>query len=267
MLRNLFNNQWTWFILLFPVLFIPTFLFVMGNIRSAKEAENALKFEQRQSNIKAEVQRRNAEKQVSNNPNTVNLSTKSVDSSTAHISDRTETTGSVNIQNASHTPESNIITDGPHKGMTTQELEQHLDLKERKKALSKRMLKHSDNVIAFANSKLTDSRNERALILSFFKNMTPEQIKDARKEALKSLPAADVNDFFDDLSDHPTAKSKEQIINEGNKLLASGEAAKLIRRELDIEGESIRQEYIDIYGEAEFERRMQQMKEKYQKNN
>ena len=158
-------------------------------------------------------------------------------------------------------------TEDPHTGMTAEELKQHLAIEERKEALRIRMSEYSANVSAFAETQLKSSRRHRRLILSAFKNLSTEQLEQARKEALKTLPEEDVEEFFNDLAEHRDIKTLEQMSDEANAILMSDEAAKIVRHQLQSEADAIKQAYNDLYGDGAFEQGQQEVAARYESNN
>ena len=264
MIRKMLRNPWVRFAFLFPVIFIPIFMVNMKSRNDTKQVEREVKIEQERSDIANKVKQRQSDRVTSDNPSIVNQSqnnltvpTGSNEKPNVETNDATETPQKANV---------NIVTEGPHKDMTKKELQTHLDLKQRKRALNARIAKHSENMIAIAEAQLQSSKDERALILSFFKNMKPDQLEDARKALLRTHPAEDVNTFFHDLANQPTAITNEQFVKEVDEILASDAALRIVRDELNIETEAIRQEYINLYGQSEFDSRMQKIRDEQANN-
>lgn len=109
----------------------------------------------------------------------------------------------------------------------------------RRDALKKRYLANVDRLIASGDATLASADAELKLILSLFKGMSPEQLEYAREEALKVLPAEKVEAFFDDLANHGTTKTPEQLTKDAQDILKSREAHRIIKREIKVEREQI----------------------------
>jgi hypothetical protein len=109
----------------------------------------------------------------------------------------------------------------------------------RRDALKKRFLANSEKIGASARATLASGDAELKLILSLFKGMSPEQLEYAREEALKTLPAEKVEAFFDDLANHGTTKTLEQLTKDAQDILKSREAQRIIDREIQVESQQI----------------------------
>ena len=133
---------------------------------------------------------------------------------------------------------------------------------ERLKVYNERMSNHLDRLQKFTTASLESSLNEYAVMLSLFKTLSPEQLKYAKEYALKEFPSKEVNELFDAI-DSTSSKSLEEIGEAADAVLISDAAADIIRREISIESESLRQEYIDIYGIDHYEKSMQEVKKRF----
>ena len=76
--------------------------------------------------------------------------------------------------------------------------------------------------------------------------MSPEQLEAARKEALKTQPAEDVDLFFKHVSELGTSKSPEQIIQGAHDLKKNQEMLAIAKRELVAEREQIQREWEEL---------------------
>lgn len=113
----------------------------------------------------------------------------------------------------------------------------------RRDALKKRYLANVDRLLASADATLASADAELELILSLFKGMSPEQLEYAREEALKTLPAEQVEAFFDDLANHDgTTTTLEQLTRDAQDILKSREARDIIDREIEVERQLIKLE-------------------------
>ena len=111
--------------------------------------------------------------------------------------------------------------------------------KEKDIALAKRELAHGDAVLA-------DSKKHRENRLAFFALMSPEALEAARKEALKTLPAEQVDSFFGQVAAYSTAKSPEELNQEAQALAENKEALDLAWRELVAEREQFTREWEEL---------------------
>ena len=109
----------------------------------------------------------------------------------------------------------------------------------RRDALKKRYLANVDRLLASADATLASSDAELEVMLSLFKLMSPEQLEYAREEALKTLPAEKVEAFFDDLANHGTTRTPEQLTKDAQDILRSREAHRIIKREIRVESQQI----------------------------
>ena len=109
----------------------------------------------------------------------------------------------------------------------------------RRDALKKRYLANVDRLLVSARATRASGDAELKLILSLFKGMSPEQLEYARQEALKTLPAEKVESFFDDLANHGTTKTPEQLTKDAQDILKSREAQRIIDREIEVESQQI----------------------------
>lgn len=138
---------------------------------------------------------------------------------------------------------------GPYKGMTPEEV-QILEQRKADHALKSKALADKFNAAWEIDDQNSDDR--KSLMLSVFKSLSPEQLKSLRKEALKTLPAADVNYFFDDIENKGTAMTDEQLTAEGDRILTSDEALENLFIELEIEREELKEEYKELFGEESY---------------
>ena len=111
--------------------------------------------------------------------------------------------------------------------------------KERDIALAKRELAHGDAV-------LVDSKKQREHLYAIFALMSPEALEAARKEALKTQPAEEVNSFFRRVAEFGTAKSPEEIEQAAQDLEKNQETLAIAKRELVAEREQIQREWEEL---------------------
>jgi len=244
------------FFSVFEGTFIPTFLFLSERLEeeNCRESEARLreKRQRKDLDIRAEVQRRQLEKEKSEPSNASLEITGPADSLDGVPS--IDTAGEVER-----------ITSGPHKGMTLQEsyaaareemAAQKAAVRKRHewnlqaKALDKELIAASRKYSALVRARLESGNAELKLMLDAFLLLSPEQLDYARREALKTLPPDKVDAFFNDLANHSSTKTAEQISQDAKDILRSREASRIAFREVEVELEQIRQRI------AEHERQM-----------
>ena len=97
------------------------------------------------------------------------------------------------------------------------------------------MLEHSKKSGAVARALVKNADEELSLIWSAFKLLSPEQLEIARQEALKTVPADQVETFFEDLANHSTTKTPDQIAKDAEEIISFREAYKVADRQLRVE--------------------------------
>ena len=214
------------------------------------ESRNEARHEARRQAFQEEVTRRRAERKETDN-NIVKTPPVSPVEPVDTPTDRTST-GSAHVtelpQKVSDVP-SGRLPAGPYEGMTPEEaqiLEQRqMEYIQRRKALA-------DKFDAAWEIDDQNSDDRKSLMLSVFKSLPPEQLKSLREEALKTLPAEDVNYFFDDIENKGTAMTDEQLTAEGERILTSDEVLENLFIELEIEREELKEEYKELFGEESY---------------
>ena len=250
MIGKRFSKRWilTWGLWL--VLFIPASLFVYRYDQAKEDKERHQKIQQEQEEARAEALRRNAEKTPvavadAPDPRFRVPPTDPVNRPTPE----TETE-----QQPGEGPSVAVVTSGPYKGMTVeaakaaekQKLPEIIAAAEkrrqwelRKAALKKRWRANRDRLTAIADAALASADAELEAVLSVYALMSPEQLEYAREEALKTMPAEKVEAFFDELANHRSTKTPEQLTKDAQDILKSREARRIARREYDVERERI----------------------------
>ncbi|MDE0685255.1 MAG: hypothetical protein OXI63_20195 [Candidatus Poribacteria bacterium] len=112
-------------------------------------------------------------------------------------------------------------------------------LKEKDIALAKKELAHGDAVLA-------DSKRHRENLLAAFALMSPEELEAARKEALKTQPAEEVDLFFRHVAEYGTVKSPEEIEQTAQDLKKNRESLAIAKRELVAEREQFTREWEEL---------------------
>ena len=109
----------------------------------------------------------------------------------------------------------------------------------RKKVLDERESAYYEKSRANIMASLAASEDETALMLKTWALLSPEQLKFARREVLKTHSAEDVDDFFNELDRSINTTTPERIHRDSRKLLDPHEAYKIVKRELAIEKKAI----------------------------
>ena len=118
----------------------------------------------------------------------------------------------------------------------------------RRKVLEERETAYYEKSRANTMASLAASEDESALMLKTWALLSPEQLKFARQEALKTHSAEDVDDFFNELDLSINTTKPERIHRDSQKLLDTHEAYKIVKRELAIEKEAILRERKELNG-------------------
>ena len=124
-------------------------------------------------------------------------------------------------------------TEGPYKGMTYEEAD--YEWRTRYDKLQQRVLEHANKAIALTEARLKSTDDELSAILSVIALLSPEQLEIARQEALKTVPADQVETFFEDLANHSTTKTPDQIAKDAEEIISFREAYKVADRQLRVE--------------------------------
>lgn len=112
----------------------------------------------------------------------------------------------------------------------------------RRKVLDERETAYYEKSRANTVASLAASEDETALMLKTWALLSPEQLKFARREALKTHSAEDVDDFFDEFERYINTTTPERVHRNSRKLLNPHESYKIVKRELAIEKEVILRE-------------------------
>lgn len=240
-----------WIVIL--VISIP--LYMLFNRIEDAFTEHRLKeaSEKREERIQAEVQRRRAKRDKTDNGSvsTPHVSPIAPVDSTNPSTEETSTefTHVADIPQKSSESPSRLLIAGPYKGMTPEEAQKH---EQRIREHDRRLAAFSENLDKATNLLLKTVDDEELLMLSLFKSFSPEQLKNVREELLKTQPAAEVNSFFDDINNKGIAKTEEQLVKDAEAILSSRAALlDVVFRELDIEWAEIDQEYNELYDDDE----------------
>ena len=205
------------------------------------ESRHEKKRQDFQNEVNEEIKRRRAEKTDTN--------TAKHDSHDKTINTPTEPTHVTELPQKSSNPPSNVLISGENKGMTPEQVAAREQLKIEFAFKNKAI---NDKIMAAWDIRLQNTDDKKSLMLSVFKSLSPEQLKHMREESLKHLPAEKVNYFFDDVENKGSAKTDEQLIAEGDKILNSEKSLDILFRELEIEKKELLQNYEEIFGQKMF---------------
>ena len=133
-------------------------------------------------------------------------------------------------------------TEGPYKGLTYEQAKAVYEWHVRNDELTQRLLEHSKKSRAIARALVASADKQLSLILSAFKRLSPEQLESARHEALKTLPAAEVEIFFDDLANHSTTMTPEQIREAEKEMISARKLLWIANDKLNAEFEQLDKE-------------------------
>jgi hypothetical protein len=246
MFHKILNDKWTRGVVIFSVIFIPLFFIAVHYGEKAEDTQFKSDVTQENSEIKAEVQRRQSERSKSYFDSEPNIINPDVSQDVGFADNNvTDPIPNVSTSAAVKDPGDAMITQGPHKGMTVREFEEHKKFKAAEKKVWDRYKVYLKKQLAYTDSLLASSRKERVVILSVFKNFSPDQLEYARKELIKTIPEDEekINDFFNDIANHPNADNEQEFTKAAQDILLSDEALAIVGRELDIEHEFIQQEF------------------------
>ena len=100
-----------------------------------------------------------------------------------------------------------------------------------------------DKEIAQGDALLANSRKLGDMLLAVYASMSPEQLKEARKEELKTQPAEVVDSFFRKVAEYDgTVKSPEEINQAAQDYEKTREALATERQKLKVEREQLNSE-------------------------
>ena len=244
MIGKRFSKAWTIGALIWLALFVPTFAFFHGR-HQAKERTLRERKVQRESfeaqeEAKAEALRRNAEKSDhSRDPSVRVVPPVRLQRPTREMAEQHPGEGpgpSVEVMDGLEAAQA---AEKQHALATLAAAKKRREWELRRDALKERFLANSERIGASARATLASGDAELKLILSLFNGMSPEQLEYAREEALKTLPAEKVEAFFDDLANHGTTTTPEQLTRDAQDILKSREAQRIIDRELEVESQQI----------------------------
>ena len=248
MIGKRFSKRWilTW--LLWLVLFIPTFWFFYGryDAREDRIREMEVKTEslRKQEAARAEALHRNTERkknEIASGPDP-SLRVPPTDAVNRPAPALPGESASVEVVDSVE-----VVTSGPYKGMTVEAAKaaankELADVKawyRRKRAYDQRYSEYAEKVKAHTKAFLASADAELETMISVYALMSPEQLEYARQEAFKTLPAEKVEAFFNDLANHRTTKTPEELTKDAQDILKSRKALKIIDAELDVEREQL----------------------------
>lgn len=107
-----------------------------------------------------------------------------------------------------------IYQDGMYKGMSYPEA--YKAWKAKRDEIQNRFLANTDTTLELAQAKIDSADAKLSTILTLFKTMSPEELELAKSETIKDYPeqADKIESFFNDIANHTTTKSLEEITND-----------------------------------------------------
>ncbi len=260
MIREFFNKRRVLSWIVFLVVFIPAYIYLVPYDDFKKEQRREAKRHQYEEEVKAEVRRRQSEKEKSKTGSETEL----VVDTPADSVNPSENTEPTQAQNGTDPPIA-PIAEGPFKGMTYIEAQKLPEWHTWNRELSKNRREHVKKVLAQADALLKPKKEELPAILSVFPMLSPEQLKYARENALKTMPAEDVEFLFNALAEISTTKTAEQVAEDVKGIITFQVAYDIIDWELDVEFEQILQERRKLYGEEEYEGHLEESRKRIEK--
>ena len=157
------------------------------------------------------------------------------------------------IKGTSDVPFPKLLS-GLYKGMTPEEAQSRI---EKGAALDLKLRAYLDKQDTFTDAVLQTVDDDLSLMLSVFRLLSPEQLEQARVEALKTFPAKEVDTFFDEVANEGITKTPQEIARDAQHILSSRETQEIVRRNLANEWNEIQQGYKDFYGVDVYESKQQ----------
>ena len=104
--------------------------------------------------------------------------------------------------------------DGMYKGMTYPEA--YMAWKARRDEVQDRFIALGEKAGELAHAMIDSADAKLSTILTLFKTMSPEELEIAKTETLKDYPeqADEIESFFNDVANHDTTKSLEEILKD-----------------------------------------------------
>ena len=248
MIDKRFSKAWTIGALIWLALFIPTFAFFHGRNLSKERVKRSMQVHEQvlkdRAEAKAEALRRNAEKSDHSPDPNVRVAptfppTFPRNRPTREMAEQHPGEGlspSVEVMDGLEAAQA---AERQHALATLAAAKKRREWELRRDALRERVRANSERIGTSVEATLASGDAELKLILSLFKGLSPEQLEYAREEALKTLPAEKVEAFFDDLANHGTTTTLEQLTRDAQDILKSREARDITRREIRVERQLI----------------------------
>lgn len=132
-------------------------------------------------------------------------------------------------------PRLNIFTyrypSGLYQGMTYPQA--YTAWKAKKDEITNRLLNTTKRAEELATIQVDSANAELSLMLSMFKNMTPENLEKVKTATLKAYPkeSEKIESFFNDVANHTTTKSAEEVAKDADFILKSRQANRIARKQ------------------------------------
>ena len=132
--------------------------------------------------------------------------------------------------------------DGMYKGLTYPEA--YMAWKARRDEVDERLSEQSKIVRQHARAMIDSADAKLSTILTLFKSMPPKELEKAETETLKDYPetADEIESFFNDVANHGTTKSLEEIFKDNEFIGESDELLKIAGKQIWTEIDKLREE-------------------------
>ncbi|MDE0326000.1 MAG: hypothetical protein OXN27_18950 [Candidatus Poribacteria bacterium] len=234
MIRKFFNKRRVMFWIVFFVVFIPAFMLATRYNDIKEERRREAERHQHEEKVRAEVLRRQSEKEKSD----IGSKTELADARFPGIA---------------------------HDDLTPEQAQKHQEWHTRSRELSQKLMEYSEKSSIRTRAILTKKKDRLPVILLVFPLLSSEQLKYARENALKTMPAEDVEFLFNALAEISTTKTAEQVAEDVKGIITVRQAYDIIRWELNVEFEQYMQGMRELYGAEEWERRLEETRERIEK--
>lgn len=252
MLRKIFNMQDYRLTKLWLLTAVVSSFLILSAIKvrtyiddTMSERSMQKKIENGRQNIQLEVERRRVVREKTNNianaPDPKSTQITELPQNTS--ADAVEGVDAMPMELTGADPASRVLTAGPYKGMTTEEVHAY---EQRERDWVERVSENNNLRTKVFNLTSQNIENRQSLMISVFKSLSSEQISHLREESFKRIPSEDVEYFFDNLESKGSKMTDAELTAEGQRILASSEAEDAILREVEIVHEELMKEHEEL---------------------
>ena len=136
------------------------------------------------------------------------------------------------------------VPEGPYAGMTYPEARAKWTAE--KRDFQNRLIEHTDKELALADLYIESANAEMSNILSLFSHLSAEQQEMLRQIALTVLPREEVDTFFNDLANHATPMTPEELAADAAEILAFREVRDALSQQLEMGFQQLKQELDEL---------------------